>query len=362
MKKLPLITLLFAMFAILVPTVHAEDFDTVLRTAATELIADSESNLKTVAVVAIKTKWGESIADYIQSELEYYFVKKLGAGNVVSRDDFTKSLIANEIEYNRSGVVSDETLQEWGEIIGVDAIINGEFIDTAIGWQLILKITQTKTGKHLAIWRGKIDATDADVAYQIVKDGKTRPNMSTAPAVTKAPAIPAASKEAAPKPIKVTARWNFAVGKNAAKIQGIPIKPADDEFLEHNTMVPCDKGSGATLELLGNQIKVAYKKNSNNDAFCVSSMSKKRDLFVITTEAECTLVICGHARSSEKDFTTKMADGLNRVNGFDVNGVDVYTRTKPSDCREWRTWKVPLKKGRNVIAASGMFFESFVCK
>lgn len=176
MKK-NLCMLCVALFAATLSPAVSEDFDTVLRTGVSELIKDADEPMKTVAVFSIKTDWGTAISDYIQRELEYQFVKKLGAGNVVSRDDFTKSLITSEIEYNQSGAVSNETLQDCGEIIGVDTIVSGDFSDTANGWLLMLKASQTKTGKHIAIWRTKIDAGDKDVQYLVAKGGKSRESI-----------------------------------------------------------------------------------------------------------------------------------------------------------------------------------------
>ncbi len=159
--------------------VFAKDptFDEQLEQAAIKLSESLDGKIESCAVMGVNCQWW-ALSDYIMQTLEYHLLENLGAGNVVSRDEFTDSLVASEIEYGSTGVVSDDTIQEWGEILGVDCIIHGEVSDVSSGYQIIIKATQTNTKKQLASWKGTVKSKDKDVKYLIDKSNKSpRPTV-----------------------------------------------------------------------------------------------------------------------------------------------------------------------------------------
>lgn len=152
-------------------------FEDQLKNASTEVCADIEGQVKTIAILDVHTEYW-AVSDYIVDELAHYFTRRFGAGNVIAHDDFTRSLISNELDYQQSGAVSDETIQEIGRELGVDCVIIGEFTESAKVWNLFVKATHVETKKVLSSWKGKISKKDAEVKFQIEKSKKTpRPKI-----------------------------------------------------------------------------------------------------------------------------------------------------------------------------------------
>ena len=114
-----------------------------------------------------------AVSDYIVDELAHYFTRRFGAGNVIAHDEFTRNLISREFEYQQSGAVSDETIQEIGRELGVDCVIIGDFTESVKYWNLFVKATQVETKKVLSSWKGKISKKDAEVKFQIEKSKKS---------------------------------------------------------------------------------------------------------------------------------------------------------------------------------------------
>ena len=153
-------------------------FEDQLNNAATEISAEIEGKVSSLAILDVYTEYW-AVSDYIVDELAHYFTRRFGAGNVIAHDDFTRALISQEFDYQHSGDVSDETIQEIGRELGVDCVIIGDFTQISSGWNLFVKATQVETKKLLSSWKGKISAKDKEVKFQIEKSKKSpRPNVT----------------------------------------------------------------------------------------------------------------------------------------------------------------------------------------
>lgn len=190
---------IFISFSFFVMPIYAKEmtFEDLLNTAATEVTADIESSAKSLAILDVNTEYW-AVSDYIVDELAHYFTRRFGAGNVIAHDDFTRSLIEKELDYQHSGAVSDETIQEIGRELGVDCVIIGEFTEISTGFQLFVKANHVETKKILCSWKGKIKKTDKEVKFQIERSkkepkktfnsssGSTKKNSNTTSGITAA--------------------------------------------------------------------------------------------------------------------------------------------------------------------------------
>ncbi|MBR1721971.1 MAG: hypothetical protein IJ727_05750, partial [Treponema sp.] len=66
-------------------------FEEQLNKAAIEVCADIEGQVKSLAILDVNTEYW-AVSDYIVDELAHYFTRRLGAGNVIAHDEFTRSL------------------------------------------------------------------------------------------------------------------------------------------------------------------------------------------------------------------------------------------------------------------------------
>ncbi len=173
MKKIfVLAALAFAFFAPAALWAKDANFEEQLKTAAAEVCQDIEGQVKSIAILDVHTEYW-AVSDYVVDELAHYFTRRFGAGNVIAHDDFTRSLISKELDYQQSGAVSDETIQEIGRELGVDCVIIGDFDEAANSWNLFVKAVQVETKKMLCSWKGKISKKDAEVKFQIEKSKKS---------------------------------------------------------------------------------------------------------------------------------------------------------------------------------------------
>ena len=176
MKK----SILIAVFAFFVSfSVFAKDvpFEEQLAKAATDVTEDIQGQVKSIAILDVHTEFW-AVSDYIVDELAHYFTRRFGNGNVIAHDEFTRNLITKEFEYQQSGNVSDETIQEIGRELGVDCVIIGDFSETAKYWNLFVKATEVETKKVLSSWKGKISKKDSELKFQIEKSQKSsRPRI-----------------------------------------------------------------------------------------------------------------------------------------------------------------------------------------
>ena len=170
-KNFAFIALAAALFA--ASSLYAKDpeFDDMLRMCAEEICKGIDGKVKNIAVVDVETEYW-ALSDHIVDELNHWFIKKLDSVNVVTRDEFTAAITRNEIKYNQSGEVSDETMQEFARL-GYDCVVKGNFSDVAGGYQLIITALNTESLKQYASWKGKLKAKDPDVKYLVEKSQKS---------------------------------------------------------------------------------------------------------------------------------------------------------------------------------------------
>lgn len=162
--------------------------------AATEVSEEIEDKVTSIAILDVQTEYW-AVSDYIVDELAHYFTRRLGNGNVIAHDEFTRSLIMNELDYQRTGMVSDDTIQEIGRELGVDAVIIGILKENASGWNLIVNTTQTETKIQLSSWQGRINRNDKEMKFQIEKSKKSeRPVVETKKAALEKQAAQAANE------------------------------------------------------------------------------------------------------------------------------------------------------------------------
>lgn len=136
-----------------------------------------DGKVKTVAVLDIRSEYW-ALSDYIVNELNHELTNTLENTNVAERDEYSLALIQKESDYQLSGAVSDETIQEIGEALGADCIILGNMETVSGGWQLILRASTVESKKVLSSWKGKISNKEKEVKFQIEKSKKTRPVYS----------------------------------------------------------------------------------------------------------------------------------------------------------------------------------------
>lgn len=170
MKKIiSVISVLFLCFPFFAKDLQFEDL---INKAATEISEELEGQVETLAVFDVQTEYW-AVSDYVVDELAHYFARRFGSGNVIAHDDYTSILIEEELKYQHSGAVSDETIQELGRELGVECVITGEFTELSNGWQLIVQATKVETKKVLFSWKGKVKKNDKEVKFQISKSQKS---------------------------------------------------------------------------------------------------------------------------------------------------------------------------------------------
>ena len=147
--------------------------------AATDITQEIEGKAKSIAILDIQTEYW-SASDYVVNELTHYFTRRFGNGNVIAHDDFTRSLILDELLYQQSGMVSDETIQEIGQELGVDAVITGQISETSSGYDIFVKATQTESKRQLSSWKGSVKKSDSEMKFQVEKSKRSeRPQLQS---------------------------------------------------------------------------------------------------------------------------------------------------------------------------------------
>ena len=172
MKK---ILLMVAAFFVLVSMVAAKELtvEQSLRNAAQEIAEKIDGKVKTIIVISIHSKdtkdnlW--ALNDYLVSRLTHEFTNILEETSVAERDEYTLALIQQELNFQRSGEVSDETIYEISQALGADCQISGEIQSTSRGWDLLLKATTVESKKQLASVMCEVSKKDKEIKYQVKK-------------------------------------------------------------------------------------------------------------------------------------------------------------------------------------------------
>lgn len=178
MKKSPyIIAVVSAVFCVMPIFAKEPTLEDTIADAAKKISKSIDGKVQTLAVLDIRSEhW--ALSDYIVDELNHELTNVLEKTNVAERDDYSLALIQQESDYQFSGTVSDETIQEIGAALGADCIVLGNMETVSGGWQLILRASTVETKKVLASWRGKVSAKEKEVKFQVEKSKKPRPVIS----------------------------------------------------------------------------------------------------------------------------------------------------------------------------------------
>lgn len=172
MKKTRLLAAIFALAASFSLAAKDITLEQTLGDAAAKISGAIDGKMKTVAVLDIRSDYW-ALSDYIVAMLNDELVNTLEQTNVAERDEYSLSLIQQESDYQLSGAVSDETIQEIGAALGADCIVLGNMETVSGGWQLILRVSTVETKKVLSSWRGKVSSKEKEVKFQVEKSKKS---------------------------------------------------------------------------------------------------------------------------------------------------------------------------------------------
>ena len=175
MRKLMRVVAIMAVLFVALPLFAKEaTLEDTVADAAKKISRAIDGKVQTVAVIDIRSDhW--ALSDYIVDELNHELTNMLEQTNVAERDEYSLSLIQQESDYQFSGAVSDETIQEIGAALGADCIVLGNMETVSGGWQLILRASMVESKKVLTSWRGKVSNKEKEVKFQVEKSKKPRP-------------------------------------------------------------------------------------------------------------------------------------------------------------------------------------------
>ena len=171
------IYVVFAIVFLLAQPVEAKTptLEQTLKSAATKIAENIDGSVKTVAVIDIRSEYW-ALSDYMVGVLNDELANVLEKTNVAERDEYSLALIQTESDYQMSGNVSDETIQEIGQALGADCIVLGDMKDVSGGWELTVRASTVESKKVLVSARGKISSKEKEVKFQIKKSKeKDRP-------------------------------------------------------------------------------------------------------------------------------------------------------------------------------------------
>jgi hypothetical protein len=126
---------------------NPQTLDEAIRSAAAYFSGDGQLDKGIrIAVLNVQSDW-KPLSDYTIDELTRYFVndKKF---TVVERRDLSR--LQAEQDFQLSGVVSDETIQNIGHLWGAQVIIRGSFETLGDRYRLSFKAMEVKTGRIAA--------------------------------------------------------------------------------------------------------------------------------------------------------------------------------------------------------------------
>ena len=112
------------------------------------------------------------LSDFLYNEFLYAFSQQLDDTSIVERDDDVLKLIDNEIDYQYSGKVNDDTIQSMCNSLGADSLLFGSLQEDTSGWKLELKIIHVESKKLIAMWKGIIKKNDRDIQFQLKQSEK----------------------------------------------------------------------------------------------------------------------------------------------------------------------------------------------
>lgn len=266
--------------------------DESIEKAAQQLSASIDGNVKALAVLDVRCS-SPALSDYIVTTLNYYLSTDLQRTAIVVRDEYSRSLVQKEFDYQLSGFVSDETAQSICNALGADSIVLGSMEQVSDGWLLSLRAMTLETQKVLVAWRGKISEKDKELRFQLSKP-------QTQAAQTAVQSAQAAQPEAAPAPTPAA----VSTSQEAISASVQAPSPAAQSTAE----APAQKSAGS----------------SHFEIDCTTIPGNFKDHIVLlnkTQSGACTVTV---SASSGSSF---MQVGSATLSGFDSEGKIKSTKT-----------------------------------
>jgi len=171
-------------------------------TAAAQRIESTLPAGSTIAVLSFASD-SEALSRYVVEELTGILVED-GKFTVVDRARL--DLLRQEMAFQVSGEVSDDSMQSIGQKLGAQAILSGNFMNIGVGWRFQVFAITVETARRTASYRVTV-ANDAQVFFLMGKSfqgGGTIPMVPAAPAGSGTPSAAAAERRESPAEYFVT--------------------------------------------------------------------------------------------------------------------------------------------------------------
>jgi hypothetical protein len=159
MKKV-FAVLFFSFFAAGIFAKNNKSLDAAISASADKLDQGIPKD-KVIAVLNIKSG-SDDLSNYIIDNLIYCLIKT-GIHKIVDRDSEDALIIKNELKYQYSGEVNEETAQQIGYSTAAGAVVSGSVEKIGKWYMLKVKAINVETREILVSWNTKItDSDDVD--------------------------------------------------------------------------------------------------------------------------------------------------------------------------------------------------------
>jgi TolB-like protein len=234
-------------FALLVQTVFlfAQNIslDNALKEAASFVSSKLPVNTK-IVVLNFDTDDNKELSGYIIDELTMYLVNE---GKVIVVDRANLALIQQELNFQLSGEVSDESAQAIGKKLGAETIVSG--IITRLGdyYRLRVRLLSVETAQVQGIQPFNIEVDDTLAA---LLGAALSPNMAP---VFQAPAAPAAAPVGGPRqnttrvPYTNSEVVTFSTSQSSGQFIANAIQVSRDYFKRYDPRVVAQDGTRAIV-------------------------------------------------------------------------------------------------------------------
>ncbi len=167
MKKVIRIIIIAAFFFTALPIFAKTDtLENAINSAANEISRKIENKTNAIAVLDIQSDYTK-LSEFIVEQLVYELTNILEPKQitVTERNERSLALIQKETDYQYSGAVSDDTIQDIGQDLGADSIVLGKIGRFGNEWILNLNVVTVKNKTQLATSRQKISKNDEKIKY-----------------------------------------------------------------------------------------------------------------------------------------------------------------------------------------------------
>jgi len=176
--------------------------DEAIQASADEITKNLTPGIK-IAVLSFKSESGR-LSAYVIEELNGYFVqgKKI---KVVDRTSL--ELIRQEMKFQMSGEVSDESAQAIGKMLGAQAIITGSLASIGDGYRFRIYSLNVVTAVREASYMATIK--EGSQLSFLMGNSQTSPAQQKRPATTTTTATPAVPTARPPQPAQDASLWKY---------------------------------------------------------------------------------------------------------------------------------------------------------